>query len=90
MGDFLAFRRFLTPVFIQVIFWIGVVAIALGLLISGIIAMTGGTSSGVIGGLLMILIGIPLGLIYWRVVCEIMIVGFRMLDAMQSIDQKMR
>lgn len=89
MGDFFAFRKFITPVFIQVIFWIGVAGIILGLFIAGIRLMSFGGNAVVIG-LLEIIIGIPLALIFWRVWCEIVLVAFRMLEALRSIDQKTR
>lgn len=86
MGEFLAFRRYLTPAFIQVLFWIGFAAIVIFMLYAGINAMRG----SVIIGLLFIIIGIPLMIILWRVYCEILIVFFRILESLQSIDQKTR
>ncbi len=86
MQDFLSFRKFITPMVIQVIFWIGVVVITLGLLIGGISSL----GSAPLQGILMIFIGIPVALIAWRVYCEIIIALFRMLDHLRSIDAKTR
>jgi hypothetical protein len=89
MGEFLAFRRYLTPIFIQVLFWLGFAGIVIGLLIMGINAMGYG-GQGVAMGFVMIFLGIPLMVVMWRVYCEILIVLFRMLETLQSIDQKTR
>ncbi|MCW5774145.1 MAG: DUF4282 domain-containing protein [Rhodospirillaceae bacterium] len=89
MGNFLAFRAFITPAFIQVIFWIGVAVIVIMMLLGAINNMQMGGTAAVIG-VLMIFLGIPLALIIWRVWCELVLVGFRMLDALRAIEQKLR
>jgi len=76
-GDFLAFRKFITPVLIQIIFWVGVVFCV----ISGIVAMTRGGVEGVAIGLLLIAIG-PLIV---RLYCEILILLFRIYDNLVDI-----
>jgi hypothetical protein len=88
MGDFLAFRKFMTPVFIQIIFWIGVA----GIVIFGFVSLIAGlTSPGqALGGVLGFFIGMPIGLVLWRVYCEILMVFFRMLSRLESIDSKTR
>jgi hypothetical protein len=74
MGDYLAFRKMITPVFIQVLFWIGVVAVVIG----GI-ASIGSHRVGV--GLALIILG-PIGI---RVYAEILIVVFRINDNVFAI-----
>ena len=88
MGDFLTFRKFMTPVFIQVIFWIGVA----GIIILGFVSLIAGLSSsgGAVSGVLGFFLGIPIGLVLWRVYCEILMVFFRMLERLESIDNKSR
>src|SRR5580658_1447244 len=68
MQDFLAFRKFITPIFIQIIFWIGVVVYV----IAGIAVMTQG-GPAVLMGILVLLIG-P---IFWRIWCELLMVIFQ-------------
>jgi len=78
MGDFLTFRKFITPVVIQIIFWIGVVVCV----IMGIVAMAQqGGLGGVLGGLGMII----LGPIMVRIYCELLILMFRINDNLVDI-----
>ena len=78
MGDFLSFRKMITPVIIQIIFWIGVAAAIIG----GIVVLVAADEAGtrVLGLLYMIL-----GPLYWRVVCEIVILFFRMNETLTDI-----
>ena len=73
MNEYLTFRRMITPVFIQVIFWVAVVFIVLG----GIVALADGQA----GGILIILLG-PLAA---RIYAEILIVIFRINDNVAAI-----
>ncbi len=78
MGDFLTFRKFITPTVIQIIFWIGVVVCVIG----GIAAMAQGQGAmGVLSGIGMII----LGPIMVRIYCEILIVIFRINDNLIDI-----
>ncbi len=88
MQEYLAFRKMITPVAIQIIFWIGVVAC----LIVGLVNIVGGASAPygggttVLTGILMILLGPVLVRIY----CELLIVVFRILDTLGEIKDKLR
>jgi hypothetical protein len=82
--EFLTFRKFIAPVVVQIIFWLGVV----GVIISGILMIVqggrfGGGQGGqaIVVGLLMII----LGPIVVRLYCEILIVFFRIYDALNAI-----
>ena len=78
MGDFLSFRKMVTPVIIQVIFWIGVAAA----IIAGIVVLVSADEAGArLFGLLYIILG-PL---YWRVVCELLILLFRINETLTDI-----
>ncbi|HNQ77573.1 MAG TPA: DUF4282 domain-containing protein [Acidobacteriota bacterium] len=93
MKDFLSFRKMITPIVIQVIFWLGVV----GCLITGLISMFGGAfvlikgdgfGGGRFAGLFPIIIGIlwmVVGPIIVRIYCEILILFFRMNDTLTEI-----
>jgi len=74
MGDYLAFRRMITPVVIQIIFWLAV----LGVVIAGIVAISRGRTGA---GLALVILG-PLGV---RIYAEILIVIFRINDDVFAI-----
>ncbi|MFW5923082.1 MAG: DUF4282 domain-containing protein [Planctomycetota bacterium] len=76
MKDFLLFKKMITPVFIQVAFWIGVVAC----LISGIVLLR----ENPMGGILIILLG-PIGV---RIYCEIIILAFSINDTLTEIKNR--
>jgi hypothetical protein len=76
LGEYLTFRKMITPVFIQVIFWLAVVAIV-------IVALTQIANDNAAGGIVLLLFG-PLGA---RVYAEILIVIFRINDNVAGIRQ---
>lgn len=78
MGDFLRFETMITPVVIEVIFWIASVLTIIG----GIVTMTRGGWS-VLGGFLILILG-PLAA---RIYCEILIIFFRINDHLRAIQQ---
>ncbi|QAA77375.1 MAG: hypothetical protein BIP78_1611 [Candidatus Bipolaricaulis sibiricus] len=87
MQDYLSFRKMITPVAIQVIFWVGIVAcVIVGLvsIVSGASATYGGGTT-VLTGILVILLG-PLGVRIW---CELLIVVFRILDTLGEIRDRL-
>ncbi len=88
MKDFLAFRRMITPIIIQIIFWIGVI----GVFISGIIVIATAHNNGyyggdrwesgqIAGGIVLMILG-PLAVRIW---CEILILFFRMNETLTEI-----
>ena len=88
MGDFLKFKRMITPVIIQILFWVGVVAcVILGLvtMVVGVASERGGGGQ-VISGLLMIL----LGPIVVRVYCEVLIVVFAINNTLTEMKNIMK
>jgi hypothetical protein len=76
MNDFLSFRKMITPVFIQVIFWIAVVMCV----ISALMAMAQG-GVAIIAGLIFLIIGPFIARIY----CELLIIMFRIYDELVAI-----
>jgi uncharacterized oligopeptide transporter (OPT) family protein len=81
--DFFGFDKFLTPVLVKIIYWIGIVAIvfsAIVTLYSAFSPQTGGAM-----GILMALLVLVGGLIAWRVICESMILAFRIYDRLTEI-----
>jgi len=73
LRDYLTFRRMITPVFIQVIFWLALVGIVIAALAQ--IGDRPGTA------ILLLILG-PLGV---RIYAEILIVIFRMNDSLTDI-----
>lgn len=79
LQEFLTFRRMVTPVIIQVVFWIGIVLIAiaaLGLMVEG---------SGFLGLLVFLL-----GPVAWRVYVELLIVIFRIHSGIEDANASLR
>ncbi len=72
MKDFLAFKKMITPIFIQFLFWIGVIAC--------VIAGVTSWSNSPVRSLLIILLG-PIGV---RIYCEIIIVIFSINDTLRQ------
>ncbi len=78
MEEFLAFRKMITPMIIQVIFWIGVVlAVILGFVM---------LFQNVLLGLIQIIVG-PILVRIW---CELVILAFKMLETLQEIRENTR
>jgi len=80
MSDFLAFRTMITPLIIQIIFWIGVALC----IIFGLAAIFVGSRYGngsPIWGVLVILFG-P---VVVRIYCEILIIFFRINETLTEI-----
>jgi hypothetical protein len=80
-GEFLSFRKFVTPAVIQVVFWLGILA-NLGWSIW--IMTTGGIN------ILVGFIAIFLGSLLVRVYCELIILLFRIYDSLRGIEGKDR
>ncbi len=87
MGEFLSFRKMITPLIVEVLFWVGVGACV----IAGIVSITAGASRAygggwpVVRGILLILLG-PL---FVRIYCELLIVWFRILEALHEVRDRL-
>jgi Domain of unknown function (DUF4282) len=80
MNDFLAFRRMITPIIIQIIFWI----FAIGFFIGGIVTIATSDDGGaaqIVSGIFLIILG-PL---FVRIACEMVILFFRMNETLTEI-----
>jgi hypothetical protein len=79
--DFLAFRRLITPIFIQTVFWIGIV----GILVLGIVAIVEGIrDESDVGAVILGVLILIFGPIIWRVFCEIWILTFRTIQTLAN------
>ncbi len=81
MSDFWSFRKMITPVIIEILFWVGViVCIIAGLILIGTGIKTNEAQT-VLSGVLLLILG-PLGV---RIYCEILIVFFRINETLTEI-----
>lgn len=74
MADFIRFKKMITPILIQIVFWLGVAVAVIG----GIVTLT----DDVVTGLAIIIFG-PLLL---RLYAEILIIVFRMNETLTNIN----
>jgi hypothetical protein len=90
MMEFITFKRMITPILIQIVFWLAVVAIVIGGAITAVVGLTqiGGRTpaagiTGVVGGIAIILFG-PL---VARIYAEILIVIFRINETLTDLGE---
>jgi hypothetical protein len=74
MHEFLAFKKMITPIIIQVLFWLGVICAVIAALVSML------TQSLLLGLFMLVL-----GPILVRIYCELLIVVFRIHDCLEAI-----
>ena len=88
MKDFLNFKKMVTPVIIQILFWIGVVVSVIG----GLISIIGGAVSDYGGGAMVFmgLLYIFLGPLVVRIYCELLIVVFSINDTLTEIKNSLK
>lgn len=78
MIDFLLFRRMLTPILIQIIFWLAILAVVIT-----------GISNLIKGDIFLGFQVLILGPILTRIVCELFILFFRMNETLTDIEHKL-
>jgi NADH:ubiquinone oxidoreductase subunit 6 (subunit J) len=83
MKDFLAFRTMVTPVIIQILFWVGAVLC----LVAGVIMVIYGATQGQAQYLWQGVLLFALGPLVVRVYCEILIIFFRINETLTEIKQ---
>lgn len=94
LQQFISFDKMITPTIIKILFYVGVAISALSaiiLIFSGLGQMFSGFGGGFIG-FLMILLGLVsfvVGTLMSRIYCELLIVVFKMQEALSSIDRKL-
>lgn len=83
MEDFLKFRKMITPIIIQVLFWVGVAVTVIGALVmmGTSFGRYGGGAGTFLGGLVFLV----LGPVVVRIYCELLILLFRMNDTLTEI-----
>ena len=82
-SEFISFRKMITPTIIQILFWIGCGASVLG----GLFLLFAGATSSFGGGFMVLqgLLMIVLGPIAVRIYCELLILAFKIYDALVGI-----
>ena len=90
VGDFLAFRRMVVPLVIQIVFWFLTGVSLLGYLAFFVISLLSGKLEVILSGLAMLVIGFPLSVLLIRMYCELIIVIFRMNDTLTNIHNELR
>ncbi|HVY83587.1 MAG TPA: DUF4282 domain-containing protein [Caulobacterales bacterium] len=88
LASLLNFDKFVAPVLIRIVYWIGIVLIVLmtlggvlgGGMMAGMMGGYGGYGGFNAGAALIALIAGAAGLLMWRVVCEVWIVIFSIND----------
>jgi len=81
MHDFLVFKLMVTPLIIQIVFWVGA-----GLcVLAGLIVIIVGLATNVIMLLLLGLVYMVLGPLLVRIYCELIILAFRMNETLTEI-----
>ena len=83
-GDFLSFRKMITPIIIQILFWLGVIIA----IIFGIVSIVYGVIRSDIPTLLYGLLVLILGPVAVRIYCEILILFFRINETLTEISNK--
>jgi hypothetical protein len=88
LSSFMNFDEFIFPKVVKIIYWIGLVLIGLGTLASMFGSLMASSAIGGGGGFLGFLfaiIGGIVGVIVWRVMVELWIVLFSILDTLKEI-----
>lgn len=88
MKAFFEFEKFLTPSFVKLVYWAGLIAIAVGTMMP-IFVLSSGTTSDVPLLLIGAIASFVVGSILWRVVCEIIILLFRIYERMTEIRDRL-
>ena len=77
MNEYISFDKFVTPIIIQIVFWIGLAGIVL-------VSLTAIVQGQGAQGLVLLLIG-P---VIWRVYTEILLVLFKIYEELREMNQK--
>ncbi|MGU3577262.1 DUF4282 domain-containing protein [Brucellaceae bacterium C25G] len=85
--DMTSFDKFLTPTLIKIVYWIGIAGISLTslMMILSAFSYVGRGFTQVIGGIVFFVVG----LIFWRVICEGIILSFRIYDRLTDIRDRL-
>ncbi len=88
LNQFLSFDKLIGTKLITILYYLGLVGIALGLIggvLSGLGTMVSLSFVGGIGLVIGSIIGAAVGLLFWRFICEMYLLLFRMADDLRDI-----
>ena len=85
VSDFLSFETFIAPKIIRIVFLIGLVLIAVGVVVRVIVGLV---HLELIAGVILPLIAAILAAVGWRIYCELVLVFFDMRDKLAEIAKK--
>ena len=85
---FMTFDKLIATGLIKVLYWIGIVFIALGTVAGMFSGFANGFASG-LGTIIIAPIGGIIGIIFWRFMCEIYIVVFGVYDRLGNIEKSL-
>ena len=92
IADLFGFQKMIAPRVLKIIYWLGLIGIAIMALISfvGALAMLEYSVSTALGTMLMAVIGLAFGTLLWRVLIEVYTVFFNIHDRVTEIRNLMR
>jgi hypothetical protein len=88
LSDFFSFEKYLTPTVIKIVYFIGLIVIALATLVGFLGGLFSFTFTGIIGALL-VLVGGAVGILWWRVIIETTIIFFGIVDRLAEIRDRL-
>jgi hypothetical protein len=87
--DLGGFQEMIAPTLIKVLYWIGLVVIAVGALVQ-LFSALGHMGTSFLGGLglaLGVVVGAIFSVLFWRVMCELWIVLFRIYERLGELKE---
>ena len=92
MEDFLAFRRMVTPVLIQIFFWLGILGTFFGGVALAVMTsqLTDNSFLRFILGLFVFILAFAGYSLFWRAICEVLILFFRMNETLSEMRRELR
>lgn len=85
LKKFTTFDEMITPAIIKVIYWIGLIFVALGSLVTLFRSLMVGEFGGIIGAIMIAVFGF----LMVRVYCELIILGFKGVEYLKNINDKL-
>ncbi|MFN4185062.1 MAG: DUF4282 domain-containing protein [Hyphomonas sp.] len=88
LNQFLKFDKLIGTKLITILYYLGLIGIGLGLIagvLSGLGTMVSFSFFGGVGMIIGSLIGAAIGLLFWRFICELYLLLFRMADDLRDI-----
>lgn len=91
IGDLFKFDKMVAPTVLKIVYWLGLVGIAIMCLISmaGAVTMMNYSAATGLGTLLLSLIGLAFGALVWRIIIEIYMVIFSINDRLGAIRDRL-